>query len=104
MRQPVRSFRLLATSAQAGVLFTPPTTTRQSGRSSSSTGSTASITRAVCCAVAPAADAEVVVRLGEFEVPEERVGPPGVVVLPRVDQDRLVPRVRECAQDGRHPS
>ena len=53
MRQEIRSRSLDATSAQASVEFTSPTTTIQSGRISSSTGSKASMTLAVCLACEP---------------------------------------------------
>ena len=47
------TWRLAATSAVASVEFTSPTTTTASGATVSSTGSKASITRAVCSACVP---------------------------------------------------
>ena len=50
---PVCTFSLAATRAQASVEFTSPTTTSQSGRVSSSTGSKACMIRAVWSACDP---------------------------------------------------
>ena len=53
--------------------------------------------------VRPRADAEEDVRRRQVELPEEDVGHPGVVVLPRMDEDRVGFRVGG-AQRAQHRS
>ena len=68
--------------------MTSPGTITRSGRSSIRTGSSRSITRAVCCGVAARADLEHVVGRGHAELLEEDLRHQPVVVLAGVD-DRV---------------
>ncbi len=94
LRRPASTWTSLtpsftATSPQAIVLLTSPTTSTASGLCSSTTGSKAFMISAVCTAWLPPADAEVDVRLGDAELPEEQVAHLLVVMLAGVDQQRI---------------
>ena len=71
--------------AAATVELTSPTTTTQSGRSSSSTGSSRFMISAVCAMARAGAGFEVRERRRDFELAKERVAHPLVVVLAGVD-------------------